>query len=561
MKPKLNCAIYTRKSSEEGLEQDFNSLHAQREACTAYILSQKAEGWLAWPTLYDDGGYSGGNMERPALRRLMQDVADGSIDIIVVYKVDRLTRSLADFAKLVEQFDARGVSFVSVTQQFNTTTSMGRLTLNVLLSFAQFEREVTGERIRDKIAASKKKGMWMGGNVPLGYRAHERTLVIDEPHAEIIRHIFRLYLQHGCVRKLKSDLDTHGWVTPIRPLGKENSQGGRPFSRGHLYKLLSNPVYLGQIAHKGERYTGLHPAIIDLELWELVQTTLADNRQGQRGRPDRKPLNPLVGRVFDQDGERLIVTHSCKGARRYRYYISHHLAGKAKPDEAGETEASGLRIPAHELENAVKQVLVGYLNDPPRLLADLEHPAADVCQKVISQAGLMRETLLQGRKQDQSTMLESLTERVTVSRTQVTVEVTLSALAGRDHAHARATLVLPVQFKRCGFGIRLVIPAQTIGQPGATNIDTRLVNLVQRGIQWYRRLVKEGIGPSVIAQAEQLSPSLVQQTIYVAFLAPDIVKVIEAGKQPTTLTAHTLFKALPLPASWEEQRKMLGITL
>lgn len=558
MKPKLNCAIYTRKSSEEGLEQDFNSLQAQREACAAYILSQKAEGWLAWPTLYDDGGYSGGNLERPALRRLMEDVADGNVDIIVVYKVDRLTRSLADFAKLVEQFDARGVSFVSVTQQFNTTTSMGRLTLNVLLSFAQFEREVTGERIRDKIAASKKKGMWMGGNVPLGYQAHERTLIIDEQHADMIRHIFRLYLQHRCVRKLKSDLDTKGWVTPIRLSSKENTQGGRPFSRGHLYKLLSNPIYLGQIAHKGECYAGQHPAIIDSELWEQVQTILAENRQGLRGRSESRPANPLDGRIFDQDGARLIVTHACKGTRRYRYYTSHHLTGSAKPD-AGETEKSGLRIPAQELENAVKGVLVRYLEDSSRFLADLDHPDADVCQKAIRQASESRELLLQGRQHDLAVIFESLIDRVSVSRTRIAIDVIPSALAGRDCTDAKATLVLPMQFKRCGFGIRLVIPAQGMEQSGTVNIDARLVSLVQRGIRWYRRLVKEGIGPSTIAQAEQLSPSLVQQTLYVAFLAPDIVKAIETGKQPATLTAHTLFKALPLPASWEEQRKLLGI--
>lgn len=215
MTPRLPCAIYTRKSSEEGLEQDFNSLHAQREACEAFIQSQKAEGWKALPEQYDDGGFSGGNMERPALKRLMADIAAGKVRIVVVYKVDRLTRSLADFAKLVEQFDAQGVSFVSVTQQFNTTSSMGRLTLNVLLSFAQFEREVTGERIRDKIAASKKKGMWMGGFVPMGYRSHERTLIIDDVQAERIRTVFRRYLHLGSVKALKAELDHQAWVTPI----------------------------------------------------------------------------------------------------------------------------------------------------------------------------------------------------------------------------------------------------------------------------------------------------------------------------------------------------------
>ena len=249
------CAIYTRKSSEEGLEQEFNSLAAQREACEAYIRSQQHEGWLLARNRYDDGGFSGGNLERPAAQRLLADIRAGRIDIVVVYKVDRLTRSLADFARLVEIFDAEDVSFVSVTQQFNTTSSMGRLTLNVLLSFAQFEREVTGERIRDKIAASKKKGMWMGGNVPLGYDANERTLVINPAEAETVRHIFALYREHGCVRRVKDEADRRGLRTKRRRMANGAERGGTSFSRGHIYRLLSNPIYIGQIAHKDRRRT------------------------------------------------------------------------------------------------------------------------------------------------------------------------------------------------------------------------------------------------------------------------------------------------------------------
>ena len=266
------CAIYTRKSSEEGLEQEFNSLAAQREACEAYILSQQHEGWISARTRYDDGGFSGGNLERPALQRLLADIRAGRIDIVVVYKVDRLTRSLADFARLVEIFDGEGVSFVSVTQQFNTTSSMGRLTLNVLLSFAQFEREVTGERIRDKIAASKEKGMWMGGNVPLGYDAGERTLVISSAEAETVRLLFALYQQLGSVRRVKEEADRLGLRTKRRTARNGIERGGRPISRGHLYRLLSNPIYAGQIAHKGQLHLGQHPALIDAETWAGVQT-------------------------------------------------------------------------------------------------------------------------------------------------------------------------------------------------------------------------------------------------------------------------------------------------
>jgi site-specific DNA recombinase len=257
------CAIYTRKSSEEGLEQDFNSLHAQREACEAYVTSQKHEGWRALPATYDDGGFSGGAMERPGLQKLLADIEARAIDVVVVYKVDRLTRSLMDFAKIVEVFDRHGVSFVSVTQAFNTTTSMGRLTLNVLLSFAQFEREVTGERTRDKIAASKKKGMWMGGFVPLGYGKEDRSLVIVESEAEVIRTLFRLYLELATVAALKAEADRLGLVSKRYEGFPEHMRGGRPFSRGHLYKILSNPLYVGEIDHKGTRYPGLHEGIID----------------------------------------------------------------------------------------------------------------------------------------------------------------------------------------------------------------------------------------------------------------------------------------------------------
>src|SRR5713101_3820451 len=289
------CAIYTRKSSEEGLEQEFNSLEAQSEACVAYIRSQRHEGWVLARTRYDDGGFSGGNMERPALQRLLADIQGGRIDIIIVYKVDRLTRSLADFARLVEIFDAQGVSFVSVTQQFNTTSSMGRLTLNVLLSFAQFEREVTGERIRDKIAASKKKGMWMGGNVLLGYNASERTLVINPAEAETVRCIFAFYRELGSVRRVKDEADRLGLRTKRRTTANGTERGGKPFSRGHLYRLLSNPIYIGQIAHKGQLYPAQHPALIDAETWTAMRDRLAANATNHRRKTDAAEPSLLAG--------------------------------------------------------------------------------------------------------------------------------------------------------------------------------------------------------------------------------------------------------------------------
>ena len=305
----LRGAIYTRVSTEQRLEQDFNSLDAQREACAAYIKSQAHEGWRLVRDRYDDGGFSGGSMGRPALKKLLADVEARRIDVIVVYKVDRLIRSLSDFAKLVELFDAHQVSFVSVTQAFNTTTSMGRLTLNVLLSFAQFEREVTGERIRDKIAASKKKGIWMGGVVPLGCRVEERALRIVEDHAAIVRSLFRRYLEAGSVVRLKHQLDAEGFRVPIRIDGAGRSTGGGLFSRGHIYKLLSNPIYVGRIAHKGQAYEGHHPPIVTLDLWDEVQQSLGDHLGAARSKRTRQSSDALLaGKLYDDGGNRMSPT-------------------------------------------------------------------------------------------------------------------------------------------------------------------------------------------------------------------------------------------------------------
>ena len=323
------CAIYTRKSSEEGLEQEFNSLHAQREACEAYTRSQRHEGWVVLPAAYDDGGFSGGNLDRPALQRLLAEVRAGRVDVIVTYKVDRLTRSLADFARLIEIFDAHDVSFVSITQQFNTTTSMGRLTLNVLLSFAQFEREVTGERIRDKIAASKRKGMWMGGVPPLGYDSCERKLVINPPEAETVRGIFALYLELGGVRQVKEAVDRRGWTTKRFTTAAGRQRGGRPFSRGHLYQILSNPVYRGRIVHKEQRHPGQHEALIDAETWAAVQAQRAANTAARRHRVGAAAPSLLAGRLVDSAGKRLTPAHSVRSSKRYRYYVSQALIAEA----------------------------------------------------------------------------------------------------------------------------------------------------------------------------------------------------------------------------------------
>src|SRR5215471_1226597 len=347
----LRCAVYTRKSSEHGLEQDFNSLDAQREAAEAYIKSQAHEGWRLLKARYDDGGISGGTLERPALQSLLADIKSRKVDVVVVYKVDRLTRSLADFAKLVELFEAHGVSFVAVTQQFNTTTSMGRLTLNVLLSFAQFERELAGERIRDKFAASRRRGMWMGGTIPLGYDVRERKLVINEEEAERVRLIFRQYLAIGCVSKLREDLDRREVRSKQRVLTSGGVLGGGSFDRGALYHLLQNRIYRGEVVHKGAVYPGKHGAIVDERLWSAVQDRLTENRATRRkSRVETGAL--LGGLIYDDRGNTMSPTYSIRRGNRYRYYISSALLHDRRSEAS--TRA---RVNADDIERLVIQVL------------------------------------------------------------------------------------------------------------------------------------------------------------------------------------------------------------
>lgn len=351
------CAIYTRKSTEEGLEQEFNTLDAQRESCLAYIMSQKSEGWCALKEHYDDGGYSGGNIERPALKRLIDDIKAGKINIVVVYKIDRLTRSLADFSKLVEVFDQYGVTFVSVTQSFNTTTSMGRLTLNVLLSFAQFEREVIGERVRDKVSASKKKGMWMGGNIPSGYILENRQIKPDPKDAEKVRYIFNRYLELGSVESLMEDLKNKGVGTKLRTSKRGKGIGGNPYSRGALYHLLRNPVFIGKTKHKDKIYDGLHEPIIAHDIWNQVQTKLAEQSVSSRGLKKTKSEGYLLkGKIFDASGNRYSPCFTNKNGVRYTYYVSQAVVQfKSVPVD------NLARLPAYEFEVAVEKAVRKHL--------------------------------------------------------------------------------------------------------------------------------------------------------------------------------------------------------
>lgn len=356
---KKNCAIYTRKSTDERLDMEFNTLDAQREACTAYVTSQRSEGWISSPELYDDGGYSGGSLERPALERLLNDIKARKIDIVVVYKIDRLTRSLADFAKLVEVFDEHGVTFVSVTQSFNTTTSMGRLTLNVLLSFAQFEREVTSERIRDKISASKAKGMWQGGRAPLGFDIENRRLITNQEDSKTTRQIFELYLQLGNVRDLEAELKKRNIKSRKRTSENGNPYGGTYFSRGALYALLQNSVYIGKISHKGKIHEGLHDPIISQELWDAVQTKLKQQAQCPKGVVSARHPNVLTGRLFDERGNPYTpVFTNHRSGKRYRYYTN-----KALTDDKVHPDYLRARFPAHEIETTVEKVIRKKLSD------------------------------------------------------------------------------------------------------------------------------------------------------------------------------------------------------
>jgi site-specific DNA recombinase len=571
---KVHCAVYTRKSSEEGLEQVFNSLDAQREACEAYITSQKHEGWAVLATLYDDGAYSGGTMDRPALQRLLEDVRTGKIDVVVVYKVDRLTRSLADFAKIVEVFDAQGVSFVSVTQAFNTTTSMGRLTLNVLLSFAQFEREVTGERIRDKIAASKKKGMWMGGQPSLGYDVKERKLVVNEAEAETVRGIFRRYIELGTVRALRDDLAAAGVVSKRRMAADGSAYGGQRFSRGALYLMLKNRIYRGKIVHKGIAFPGEHAAIVDEELWGRVQSHLEVNRIERR--EGDKALEPslLAGIVFDASSEPMTPTHAIKKGTRYRYYISRRLITGPAADCS-----QGQRVPASNLEALVIGRLRTLLADPVEFLKAITNGERDTpTQKRLRDAAAALsarwERLPSATQHD---LVCSVLVSAQVHADRVDLEVGSARLVswllnevggagivdwdpassanpdGSDETLIR--LSIPASLKRTGKEMKFVVNGVANSAPA----DTTLIRLLVRGQKIAKRLFESNCPPlEAVARAEEITASYATRLVRLAFLAPDIVAAILAGQQPPGLTANKLMADTRLPLNWREQRAALG---
>lgn len=549
----IRCAIYTRKSSEEGLEQDFNSLHAQREACEAYVISQRHEGWKAIASAYDDGGFSGGSMERPGLKRLLADIHAGLIDIIVVYKVDRLTRSLTDFAKMVDAFDAKGVSFVSVTQSFNTTSSMGRLTLNVLLSFAQFEREVTGERIRDKIAASKKKGLWMGGFVPMGYAADGRSLKVVDESAAIIRRIFERFLALGSILRLKEELDRACVTTAAVTSGSNREWGGRPFSGGHLRRILTNPIYVGDIAHAGERYKAQHEAIIDRETFGAVQQHLSVSKRQQRLRGQAKGANLLTHLLFDADGKGLGSDHAVKKSRRYRYYVT-------KPDAA-----DPMRIPAGEIEPLVIQALATRLCDRSWLMAHMLEPVAppDNIQHLTREAASLAGELQHPIGLRQREAVHRLVERITIRRDGLRIELKPDPLGcaaafgkeqGRANDDATPTAIeIEARFVKKGQDLHLVVPPGD-GADTTAQLDKSLIKAIARAVTWYDDLVHGRAGSMrEIAAAEDVSERYVAQLLPLAFLKPGLVEGCLDGTADLGISGANLAKGLDLHREWQRQ--------
>lgn len=535
----VRCAVYTRKSTEEGLEQEFNSLDAQGEACAAYILSQRHEGWRQVAERYDDGGYSGGNMERPGLRRLLADVEAGKVDVIVVYKVDRLTRALADFAKIVDVLDAKGASFVSVTQSFNTTTSMGRLTLNVLLSFAQFEREVTGERIRDKIAASKKKGMWMGGPVPLGYDVVDRKLVVNEAEANTVRLIYARHQELVSLKALASELMILGVRSKRRTMRDGRVVGGEPYRPGALSYLLRNVIYTGRVRHHDHVYPGEHTAIIDAELWEASQAMLDTNVS----RPFSGHRSLLNGMIQDAFGRPMTAAHAIRKDRRYRYYVSREREGQVE---------IAWRLPAGDLEAMVAEGVQRLLRDPLRLAGELG--SAAVSPRLEASCGALADKLTD------VTMLQAalvqLNASVSIDHEYINIELGAAALLGLVGADAdhlsldqRVVLTIPTLMKRRGHELRLV---HAVPDDNPARRDERLIKLIATGYAAYEQL-KAGVGSDNATQRSTLT-----RLARLRYLAPDIVTAIVEGRQPVELTSRMLLRISDLPLAWQDQRQVLG---
>ena len=540
----LRCAVYTRKSTEDGLEQEFNSLDAQREACEAYITSQRHEGWTLVPNRYDDGGFSGGNMERPGLKALLADVDAGQVDVIVVYKVDRLTRSLADFAKIVERLDAKEASFVSVTQAFNTTTSMGRLTLNVLLSFAQFEREVTGERIRDKIAASKKKGIWMGGPVPLGYQVVERKLVPVPEEAERVRTIMRRYLEVRNVPALIEILRAEGVVTKVQQRASGPHRGGIPFARGSLFHLLKNPIYRGKIVHKGKVYDGEHEPIVDEDLWERVQMYLAEKAPPRKRSTNEPQRAMLRGLVTDPHGRPMVPTYGSSKIKRYAYY-------ETRKDLARPGDPPGIRFQRGHVEQHLVTHLEQLLNDEHALrrLSGIEE--AGTLRTMFATSHLLALQLREIGKVEHA--LRSLVSSITIREDCMTVVLRPGPLGIESDAGWGWTIPLPV--RRPFREARLRIESETDRQPASNELLALIADAMaaQRQV-----LASPELSLAQLAKREGRCRTQLTRLLRLSWMSPRIIEAIAAGTQPKGLTRRALL-ICDMPIDWAEQERQFGL--
>jgi DNA invertase Pin-like site-specific DNA recombinase len=558
---RLRCAVYTRKSSEEGLEQDFNSLDAQREACEAYVKSQAELGWQVIQDCFDDGGISGGTLERPALKRLLHALEAKRIDIVVIYKIDRLTRSLTDFAKLAERFDELDVSFVSVTQQFNTATSMGRLMLNVLLSFAQFEREITGERIRDKIRASKQKGMWMGGMVPLGYDAEERVLRINRAEAELIRYLYNRYLELGAVTELYRAAKSEGLRTKKRVRADGTVTGNAIFSRGHLHRLLSNPIYRGEIVHKDKRYPGQHDPIIDEGTWDRVQRLLEANRAGTCYRKAAQHTSLLTGLLFDATGDRYVPSHTSRKQKRYRYYFQQ----PSDDMDAAQPHAAH-RVPADQIERPVRQSFLDFFSSSEQLVEAVgQKLPAENMRRVVATARQVGERLEKASAAAWREELTGVLDKVTLGTGRMRVQISRNGLLtklgvptgsldGRNEFWA-----FEVPYKLRNRGRQLKILPEGITEATSSEPDPTLLKLLRRAHAWRQQLET---GPpetiSNLAAANGVNASYFTRVLRIAYLSPDIIEAIIEARQPTELTANKLVRVKNLPIDWASQREALG---
>lgn len=549
----IRCAIYTRKSSEEGLEQDFNSLHSQREACESYIKSQQHEGWILVNKQYNDGGFSGGTLERPALKQLFQGIESGEIDVIVVYKVDRLTRSLMDFAKIVEIFEKHSTSFVSITQHFNTTTSMGRLTLNVLLSFAQFEREVTGERIRDKIAASKKKGLWMSGIAPIGYKLKDKKLHIDKANAEKVKLIFEKYMELKSVPKLKSYLE----------LNNIKTKAGNVFTRGHIYRLLANRVYIGQIVHKGVAYDAEHKAIIVPEIFKCVQKLLLENRISEKSSVNKVNPSLLAGKIFDDRGNYMSPSHSNKKGKRYRYYASQALI-QGRKHQAGSVS----KIPAGEIEDLVRSEIKGFISNTKNIQQYLEN--YDIYkQKDFLEA--IQKLQVSLKSNPNNIFIITILSKVIIYKDKVDIILCKSQLIKLLESMSYGT-PFPEEFKEATKAPILItknIRISSTANNGSVlvisesekqdlNFNNQLIEAIVKSYYWNNLLMTGEVKSSsdILKIEKEFNITYIKYILGLRFLAPDIIEKILNGKQPRDLSLKSLFSIKTL--DWQEQRKALN---